>query len=79
MSARHDRFFYTGGLRAAGGTQNVRRSARLLSEHLVARDESQKCNKPESGTNRTAFQKNYPRNQSPDLNQVSFITIIYIS
>ena len=42
VSARHDRFSYTGGLRAAGGGRKKRRSARLLSEHFVAGDECPK-------------------------------------
>ena len=42
VSARHDRFLNTGGLRAAGGGRKKRRSGRLLSEDFVAGDESPK-------------------------------------
>ena len=42
VSACHDRPFYARGLWEAGGARKKRRSARLLSEHFVAGDDSPK-------------------------------------
>ena len=42
VSARHDRFFYTGGLRAAGWPHNVRRRAMSQNERFVTGDECPK-------------------------------------
>ena len=42
VSVQDSRLFYTRGLRAAGGARKKRRSARLLSEHFVAGDDSPK-------------------------------------
>ena len=42
VSARHDRLFYTGGLRAAGGTRKKRRRAMSGFEHFVQCDDCPK-------------------------------------